>query len=249
MPRSTDSSSRPSTPAPTSRVEAWLITTLCILLAASSWIANAKASRRSIVSGTRHVRRGFVASNVAAACSRLLGLLVSLPVVRGSHEGQSASGLAGALAEWCANPTSTEAARGPVSTWDTSSTTDMSNLLYNAPCKSTFNEDIDGWNVASVTNMGYMFGVTSPPVTPHVAPRARPARTRSHPLPPQGASSFNQALNWNVVSVTYMDSLFYGATSFNQPLPWNVAGLTSLISLFYVRGPHCAHPFHLTPRF
>ena len=56
------------------------------------------------------------------------------------------------------------------------------------------------------------------------------------------ATSFNQALNWDVAQVTYMYSLFNGATSFNQPLPWNVAHLTSLDNLFNVGGPHCARP-------
>ena len=72
---------------------------------------------------------------------------------------------------------------------------------------TSFNQDISGWDVSAVTNMGAAFG---------------------------GASAFNKSLNaWNVSNVTLMDSMFYNASAFNQPLNlWNTASLTSMTGMF-----------------
>ena len=64
--------------------------------------------------------------------SRLLGLLVSLPVVVAPTSFSDKSSLQGALAEWCANATSAEAAHGHISAWDTGAVTDMSSLVHDA---------------------------------------------------------------------------------------------------------------------
>ena len=119
--------------------------------------------------------------------SRLLGLLFSLPVVVAPTSFSDKSSLQGALAEWCGNPASAEVAHGHISAWDTGAVTDMSSLVYNAPCRSSFNEAIGSWDVAQVTNMYSMFGVRSgrspiaPPHTslpPHLQPAAS-ARMRA----------------------------------------------------------------------
>ena len=90
--------------------------------------------------------------------SRLLRLLF-LPVVVAQTSFSSKSSLQGALAEWCYNPASAEAAHGHIWAWDTGAVTDMSSLVYGAPCRSTFNEAIGSWDVAQVTNMEWMFYV------------------------------------------------------------------------------------------
>ena len=59
--------------------------------------------------------------------------------------------LVSALNEWCANPT--EATYGHISTWDVRAVTDMYQLMVNTPCRSTFDEDINAWDVGKVTNM------------------------------------------------------------------------------------------------
>ena len=48
------------------------------------------------------------------------------------------------------------------------------------------------------------------------------------------AKSFNQPLNdWDVASVSKMDSMFMQATAFNQPLnDWNVASVTFMERMF-----------------
>ena len=63
------------------------------------------------------------------------------------------SSLVGALSEWCADMTEAEATHGSVSTWDVSLVTDMQYLIYNAPCHSTFDEDVNAWDVGQVTSM------------------------------------------------------------------------------------------------
>ena len=58
--------------------------------------------------------------------------------------------------------------------------------------KATFNENIGGWDVSSVTNMEGMF---------------------------RSAAAFNQDIGgWDVSSVTDMSSMFYAASAFNQNL-------------------------------
>jgi surface protein len=72
---------------------------------------------------------------------------------------------------------------------------------------SSFNQNIEGWNVSNVTNMEFMF---------------------------RGASSFNQPIGgWNVSKVTDMAYMFSYASSFNQPIGgWNVSNVTNMEFMF-----------------
>ena len=58
-----------------------------------------------------------------------------------------------ALRAWCSNPASAEAVHGPISAWNTSRVTDMSQLSQSMSCFATFNEAIGAWDVSQVTNM------------------------------------------------------------------------------------------------
>ena len=93
---------------------------------------------------------------------------------------------------------------GDMSSWDTSSVTDISYMFYNA---TGFNQPIGGWDTSSVTNMGSMFFI---------------------------ATSFNQDIgNWDTSSVQYMSNMFYNATSFNQDIGnWQTSSVTSMGSMF-----------------
>jgi surface protein len=88
--------------------------------------------------------------------------------------------------------------------WDVSSVTNMKTMFRDA---SSFNQELNAWDVSSVTNMKTMF---------------------------RDASSFNQELNaWNVSSVTDMGGMFLYASSFNQQLnAWDVSSVTSMYLMF-----------------
>ena len=72
---------------------------------------------------------------------------------------------------------------------------------------SSFNQNIDNWDVSHVTNMQQMFS---------------------------NASSFNQSLrSWNVGNVENMKSMFSGAKKFNSDIStWNTAKVKSMESTF-----------------
>jgi len=97
----------------------------------------------------------------------------------------------------------------PISEWDVSQVTNMSELFQGYV---DFNEDIGKWNVSNVTNMEYMF---------------------------QGCTKFNQQLNWDVSKVTKMNDMFSGCSDFNKPLKsedgvgdWNVSNVYDMNSIF-----------------
>ena len=110
-----------------------------------------------------------------------------------------------AVDAWCDDPISAGSTHGHISNWNTAGITDMSVLfsVYRRSTCSTFIENINDWDVSSVTNMEEMF---------------------------REASSFNQPLDsWDVSSDTYMGSMFHGASSFNQPLDvWDVSSVTNM---------------------
>lgn len=82
--------------------------------------------------------------------------------------------------------------------------TDMAYMFQNA---STFNQDLNTWNVNEVTDMTRMF---------------------------EGASSFNGHIgNWDVSNVTNMYEMFNEASAFNQDIgSWNVSMVTNMEAMF-----------------
>ena len=61
--------------------------------------------------------------------------------------------LVDALKEWCTDVADATATYGHISTWDVLAVTDLLNLVRDAPCRSTFDEDINAWDVSQVTRM------------------------------------------------------------------------------------------------
>lgn len=50
----------------------------------------------------------------------------------------------------------------------------------------------------------------------------------------QGATAFNQPINWNLTNVTSLKNLFNGAAAFNSNIAsWNVVSVTDMTGLFY----------------
>jgi len=89
---------------------------------------------------------------------------------------------------------------GNMSSWDTSTITDMSYMFEEA---TTFNQTMNSWNTASVTNMSYMF---------------------------HNAENFDSPVgNWDVSNVKDMSSMFRGASFFNQNIAsWDVSAVTRM---------------------
>ena len=85
---------------------------------------------------------------------------------------------------------------GNITGWNVPSVTDMNNMFYFA---SSFNQPIGNWDVSSVIDMSCMFW---------------------------GASSFNQDISkWKFPNVTDMNHMFSYASSFNQDLSkWDLKG-------------------------
>ena len=91
-----------------------------------------------------------------------------------------------------------------INSWDVSNVTNMTEMFVQA---TSFDQPIGNWNVSNVTNMTTMFG---------------------------SATSFNQNISsWNVSKVIKMSDMFYNASSFNQPIDsWNVSNVTSMYEMF-----------------
>ncbi|WMN10942.1 BspA family leucine-rich repeat surface protein [Marivirga salinae] len=87
---------------------------------------------------------------------------------------------------------------------DLSEVTSMNYMFYQA---SSFNSDINDWDVSNVTDFSSLF-------------------TFAH--------SFNQNLNnWDVSNATTMRSTFYGASSFNSDISnWDVSNVTDMYFMF-----------------
>jgi surface protein len=97
---------------------------------------------------------------------------------------------------------------GKINTWNTSEITDMGLLFFD---KQSFNDDINNWDVSSVTNMVGMFAnVTA------------------------SASAFNKDLNnWDTSSVTNMSGMFYKANAFNGDISsWDTSSVTDMDGMF-----------------
>ncbi|QSE99252.1 BspA family leucine-rich repeat surface protein [Fulvivirga lutea] len=97
---------------------------------------------------------------------------------------------------------------GDLNNWDVSNVSIMYATFFRA---SSFNGDISNWDVSNVNNMSYMFAY---------------------------ASAFNQNLNdWDVSNVSNFEMMFRQATSFDQPLDeWDVSNASNFSHMFRESG-------------
>jgi surface protein len=109
--------------------------------------------------------------------------------------------------------------------WDVANVTDMSSMFENSP----FNEFIGDWDVSGVTDMSSMFE-NSPFNQPISGWNVSNVTNMGSMF---AGTPFDQYIdNWNVLGVTSMSNMFYN-TSFNQPLSgWNVSNVTQMNGIF-----------------
>ena len=79
------------------------------------------------------------------------GLLLTL--ARTGSAFTTKSSLVNALGEWCTNAANAATTHGHISTWDVSVITDFSLLVGNSPCRPTFNENLNAWDVGRATTL------------------------------------------------------------------------------------------------
>ena len=119
---------------------------------------------------------------------------------------------------------------GNISTWDTSNVTTMRSMFNGA---SSFDGDISLWDTSSVTTMMQMFANNSAFVQ-DISLWDTSAVTSMH-----GMFWLNDIFNgnistWDTSNVTNMIYMFNEATAFNQDISsWNTAAVTSMNAMFY----------------
>ena len=88
--------------------------------------------------------------------------------------------------------------------WDVSNVTNMTDMFNGA---SLFNQDLSNWDVSGVTSFNYMFF---------------------------GASAFNgNIVNWNTSAAQYIHNMFNGATVFNQNIGgWDTSSVIGMAGVF-----------------
>lgn len=111
----------------------------------------------------------------------------------------------------------------------TSGITDMSSLFYNT---TTFNENINHWDVSDVINMSNMFSSAEAFNREISSWDVSNVETMSRMF--SAALSFNQDLNeWDVSGVTNMKGMFSSAKAFNQDISkWDVSSVNTMANMF-----------------
>ena len=198
-------------------------------LSATFWLIAATSTL--LVPATAHA---FKSRNTPAprVGGLVLGLLLSLAHTASAFG--TTQSLKNALIEWCTNAANAETTHGPISTWDVSGVTDFSFIVSNAPCCSTFDEDLNAWDVGRATTMKARaragLRALTAPGSEHPACACRGATQKMF----RNAAGFNQPLAaWSVGRVTDMEMMFYKAEMFNQPLSsWAVGNVSNMVGIF-----------------
>lgn len=125
---------------------------------------------------------------------------------------------------------------GPPECWDMSAVTSLQyigkHVANYVPLPSTFNRDINGWDVRKVKSLRGFFAVMY--VFDQPLDHWQLDSLTDLGFAFCGAASFNQPLfTWNVGQVTHMDHCFEDASAFDQPLhTWKVDQVETMQSMF-----------------
>ncbi len=162
------------------------------------------------------------------------------------------STLTNAVSSWDTDSTNAEQTYGPISNWNVSQVTSMSNLFkdksFNEDISgwdvskvsamngmfrnSTFNQDISGWTVSNVVDMSYMFQANSSFNQNLSSWTTTEVQNLSYMF--QSATAFNGQIDgWDTSKVITIERMFQGATVFNQPINnWVLSSLTDMNHIF-----------------
>lgn len=113
---------------------------------------------------------------------------------------------------------------------DLSAVTTMEDMFFNA---TSFNSNINNWDVSNVTNMEAMFSRVEAFNQPLNNWDTSNVTTMKDMF--AQAIAFNQTIDaWDVSSVTNMENMFSTAWSFNQPLNnWDVSSVSNMSAMFH----------------
>ena len=117
-----------------------------------------------------------------------------------------------------------------IENWDVSSVSDMRSMFSGA---KFFNQALGEWDVGSVTDMVAMFSRAYD--FNHAIGNWDVSSVTNMAFMFNDAEDFNQAIgNWDVSSVTSMYYMFRDADNFNQTIgEWDVSSVTDMGSMFY----------------
>jgi len=115
--------------------------------------------------------------------------------------------------------------------WDVSQVTAMGNMFVFA---SSFNQPLNSWDVSQVTTMRQMFAGLAESTFNQPLDNWDVSNVNDMGSMFRGASSFDQPIdNWDVSQVTSMFQMFVASSAFNQSLePWNVSNVTNMTNMF-----------------
>ena len=118
---------------------------------------------------------------------------------------------------------------GPISEWDVSGVTNMSDLFKN---RTNFNEDLSEWKVSKVEDMSGMFAGASKFKCDLSGWKVENVRSMMGMF--WRAETFNSELsNWKVAKVEDMSFMFWNTKSFTSDLSnWKVAKVEDMFGMF-----------------
>lgn len=138
-------------------------------------------------------------------------LEITAPLVGANISGESYQGILLELIDWGDNVIDTfnalftyqtKLTSLPTQPPNLSLATDMSLMFFGT---YEFNQDLNAWNTANITNMKGVFW---------------------------HATKFNQPLSWDTSKVTNMEAMFSNTSEFNQPLNFNTSQVSNMTRMF-----------------
>jgi len=154
-----------------------------------------------------------------------------------SNECFDDAGIVDAVAEYFDDRKDAEEQYGAIGSWSTCSITDLAGFNLGEQLffrKEDFNEDLNGWNLSSVTSLYYTF-VDAEKFNGRISDWDV-SSTTSFEGCFRGTYSFNQDISgWDVASSENFGGMFHLAESFNQEISgWDVTSGEIFLYMFYL---------------